>query len=660
MRKSTTKALALAMAASMALSACGSTGTKNEGSTSTTPSTPSAPSTSTTTPSTSTEAKEITDLVIPKIATAEVTTFNIIHTQSSEDGQALCPVWSAALDTNRNGQLIPALAHEWGTEDGGKTWTVKIREGLKWSDINGEAVADLNAWDFATGLEWVMNKYKNESNNTSMPSEMIQGAAEYYEYTSSLSEEEAKALNAAAGSKFLEMVGMEIVDDYTIKYTCVTEKPYFDSLLQYYGMSPISQQLVDKLGVDGVQGMDNTSMWYCGPYIMTEYINGNSKVYEPNPHYWDKDAKRFNSVTHRMVDSWDTAFQLYQNGELDYVSLTESMVKTISENPDHEYYDKLASDWPKAYSYQMHLNYQKMNIDGSEDTNWNTAVANENFRQALYYGLDLTEYWKRTNTLKPMTCENVCFTARNLVWTSDGKDYTTTLKEKMNLVANGETPVRYQADKAADYKAKAMEELNGKVQFPVQMTYYISGSSQTALDTANVLKDIVSKCMGDDFIQLEIRSYVSSLSKEVRDPQLQSFVINGWGADYNDPQNFLGQIIYGTPNAYYSQYYNNINKVTETEENKALFDAFREFTSMVEAADKITDDMDARYNAYMDAEAYALSHALVIPCSYSEGYCLTNYNVFGEFSTIECVNWETNANGYTGAEIDAAKAALNQ
>ena len=41
--------------------------------------------------------------------------------------------------------------------------------------------------DFATGLEWVLNFHKNDSANTSMPLEMIEGAEEYYEYTKSLS-----------------------------------------------------------------------------------------------------------------------------------------------------------------------------------------------------------------------------------------------------------------------------------------------------------------------------------------------------------------------------------------------------------------------------------------------------------------------------------------
>lgn len=662
MKKNLTKVLALTIAASMLLSACGnsSTSTSSGSQTTTTPST-SETTTNTTTPtqSTTTSGEEITDLVLGKLASAELVTFNRLYTQSASDFEALAPIWVSGLSTNRAGQSQPELASDWGTEDGGLTWTMTIRDGLKWADVNGEAVADLTAEDWATSLEWVLNHYKNDSNNTAMPSEMIKGAKEYYEYTAALSEEEARALTAEPGSKFREMVGIEIPDATTVIYHCVSEKPYFDSLLDYGGMGPLSAQLVEKIGVDGIQGMDNTTMWYCGPYIMTEYINGNSKTYEPNPYYWNTEAKRFNSITHRMIESWDVGYTLYQNGEIDYCSLTEAQVKTISEDPNHEFADYLAADWPKAYSYQIHFNYDKNNEDGTPDLNWRKAVANENFRLAWYYGLDLTDYWRRTNTLNPLACENVCFMGRNLCWTSDGKDYTTTLSEKLGLAKNGETPVRYQADKAAEYIAKAKEELAASgVTLPVECDYYIQGSNQTALDTATVLKNIFSKCLGDDLVVLNICTYVSSSTKEVRDPQLHSIAINGWGADYNDPQNFLGQITYGDANAYYSNYWNNINKVTENDYNQELLATFTEFTEMVHAADKITDNLDDRYNAYMDAEVFFLSHALDVPCSYSEGFCLTRYNVFGDQATLQCVNWETNTNGFTGEEIAAAKKAL--
>ena len=607
------------------------------------------------------EHKELKTVTLGKLASRELETFNYLQSQRAEDGENLTNLWEGLLTTNYKGQFLPQLATEWGTEDEGLTWTFKLRDDVTWVDVNGEIQAPCNGDDFATGLEWVLNFHKNDSANTSMPIEMIQGAEEYYEYTKTLDKEAAYALNGGEGSKFREMVGLAIPDETTLIYTCKTAKPYFDTLATHNSLYPLSQGLVDKLGVDGVKSMNNENMWYNGPYTMTTYVQGNEKIFTPNPNYWDKDCKLFESATFRMVESDDVTYHLYQNGEVDYVQLTESMVKTITENPNHEYHDYMVPARPSAFSYQFHWNYGKHNEDGTLDENWNTAISNEAFRRAIYYGLDFTEYLKRTNALDPISCENVCFTARHLVNTSEGRDYIELVKDRTGLKnGDGTKPVRYQPDLAKQYKEQAIEELTALgVTFPVQIDHYIQSANQISLDSALVLKDTFSKCLGDDFVQLNIKTYVSSLKKEVREPRLHSFLINGWGADYSDPQNFLGQMTIGNDNAWYAAF-NNINDVPETEATKDLLNYFRTFTEMVAQADAIADDMDKRYEAFADAEAYMLDHALVMPCNYRISWCLTRYNVHGDFSGSKMKNWETNADGYTVEEMNELIARQNE
>lgn len=653
MSKQFTKVLALGLAAMMVLSGCGGTSTETK------------------TPEESTAEKaeqeqtgvestrELKEVVIPKIATGEIETFNFLHSQRAEDSTVLLNLWDGLLTSNSRGEIIAAIADEWGTEDGGLTWKFHLRDGVKWVDVNANEKADCTAEDFATGLEWILNFHKNESINTSMPIEMIKGAEEYYEYTKTLSEEEARALTAGEGSKFREMVGMEIVDKNNIIYHCISEKPYFDTLATSNALYPLAQGLVDELGVDGVNAMNNENMWYNGGYTLTSYIQGNEKIFTKNPKYWDTESVRFDTATHRMVESWDTAYQLYQAGEVDYVKLTESMIKTISDNPNHEFYKYMVPDKPSMSSYQFHWNYAKNKEDGTPDTNWNTAIANEAFRKSIYYGLNLTDYFARFNAVEPLQCENNGFTCRNLVRTSDGTDYVDLVEDRLELPASdGTNPRRYDAEKGAEYKKQAMEELTALgVTFPVEIDYYIAGANQTQLDNALVLQNSFDKYLGGDYVKLNIKTYISSLSKEVREPRLQSFVINGWSADYNDPKNYLGQTVIGNDNAWYSSAYSNINKVEENETNKELLDSYRTYTEMVEKADAITKDMDARYEAFADAEAYTLEKAHMLPCYYNVGWCLTRYNVHAEFSGSRMKNWETKADGYTVDEVKAILAA---
>ena len=671
MKKTASRLLALALTAALVLSGCGGGGTTTEEK-------PAENTGSTTEQSGEKKEEEkkeeaaapasgdeISDLVISKLITRELETFNILYSQRAEDGENLTNLVDGLLEVDTDGKLVPGIAEEWGTEDGGLTWTFKIRQGVKWVDVNGNEKADCTAQDFAAGLEWVMNFHKNNSSNTSMPLEMVKGAQEYYEYTKTLSEEEAFALNAEEGSKFREMVGLETPDDYTVVYHCITQKPYFDTLATYNSLYPISPAMVEELGgPTGVKSMNNENMWYNGAYTMTSYIHNNEKIFTKNPLYWDTECKRFDTVTIKMVESNDISFQLYQNGEIDYVDLSEAHINTIAKDPSNKYYDYMVPAVPSKYSYQFHFNFNKNKEDGTPDTNWNTAIANEAFRKSWYYGLNLSDYWKRTNAIDPMVCENNFYTMKGLVYTTDGTEYTELVKKELGLgETNGNTPARVDPAKAEEYKKQAIEELTALgVTFPVGVDYYISASNQVALDSANVMAQAFSDGLGDDYVKFNIKTYVSSVRNEVVQPHLHSFVTNGWGADYGDPQNYLGQEVYGNDNAYYSANYSYINEITEeTPENKALLDTYKEYSAMVEAADAITDDLDARYAAYAKAEAYLLDHVLVLPCNYSIGWCLSKidndtkmYAMYGA-QNEKIKNWATNSAGYTSEEKGVAE-----
>lgn len=602
-------------------------------------------------------ADEIKDLRAYETTNREMETWCYHYSQAAVDLNVLSNFYDHLLTNDANGALVPCIAKEWSSPDGGQTWIFKLNEGVTWVDYQGNYKADCTAQDWITGLEWVLNAGKNQAANTTMPIEMIKGAGDYYAYTKELGEEEAKKLGT---EKFLEMVGLEAPDDYTLIYHCVDKLSYFPSVACYNCLAPLSAKLIEEIGVDGYFGVDYTTMWYNGPYTCSEYIYQNEKVLSKNEAYWNKDnVKLFDTVTVKMVESADVAFQWFAAGDLDYIDLNQANLSTIYNNEGNEFHDNLVEARPTKYSYQMHFCWDKRNEDGTPDTNWNTAIANENFRLALYYGLDVTDYLARTNFIHPLSCQNYCYTANAVSVTSDGRDYTQLVRDELGLQYDSEKFVRADAAKAAEYKAKAIEELTAAgVELPVKMTHYIMGSSQTAKDSADTLAQIISDCLGDDLVVLEIRTYVSKLNTEVRNPQLASIYINGWGADFADPVNFLGQETYGEDNAFYSQSYSKINNATD----EKLIATYKEFTELVNAAKAITDDLDARYAAFAKAEAYMLQHALVIPWSYEVTWKVTSINEYTKIYTAygnqgeRYVNWETNSDLYTTEDYEAIKA----
>ena len=660
-RRSFLKASGVVGAAGI-LAACGG----NSGSSST-----AASSGATSAPNT-TGATPLKEFISWESTNRELESWNMLYSQMASDMNVTTNLWEGLLSFDCYGKAVPSVAKEWSHNEDSSVWTFNLRDDVDWVDVNGEVKAHLTSKDFLVGLEWVLNAAKNQANNTSMPNETLTGAADYYQKTSDMGD-------AAADLTYQDMldagVGLEAPDDYTLVFTCKDPCPYFDTVASYTSFYPASQVLIDELGIETFRGCDNTNMWYCGPYIVEEYIQGNTKSYIPNPHYYDAaNVSRFERLTVTMISDQAIAFQLYQNRELDEVDLMESTLTTITNDPNNEYNSQLCEKRARPSAYAMHFNYQKNNADGTPDVNWNKAIANTAFRQCFYRGLDLKAWFSRYNKINPLKCENDYYTMKGLCYNTQGAEYTTLVAKEMGFDAekyDGETMIRLRANGGdiSALKKQAMEELSAiGVTFPVKATYFIIASSTSALDNATILKQCFSDSFGDDFIKLDIQTYVSSLTQEVRTPQLQSFVINGWSADFGDPVNFVGQEILHDSNAYYAVNYSNIQLVAEdpADYQKELVDEFEQFTDLVNAANAIVDDTDARYEAFAKAEAYMINNSLAVPCYYDVRWCLTHVNEYTKINAMygpcnyKAVNWETRqGDGYTTEEYEAFSAAFN-
>ena len=620
----------------------------------------------------STGATPLKEFISFESGNRELESWNMLYTQKAEDANVVTNLWDGLLSFDRYGKVVPAIASSWEHNEDATVWTFHLRDDVDWVDCNGEVKAHLTSKDFLVGFEWVMNAIKNEANNTSMPNDTIVGAYEYYELTK-------EAGDAAADMTYEDMlaagVGIEAPDDYTLVFTCPSACPYFDTVAAYNSFYPVAPALIEELGVEGFRSCDNTTMWYNGPYVVEEYIQGNTKSYIPNPNYYDAaNVSRFERFTVTMISDGSISLQLYQNRELDEVDLGESNITTIQSDPSNEYNQQLCEKRAKKFSYCFIFNYDKKNTDGTPDENWNKAIANKAFRQCFSKGMVLNKFFARYNPINPLKCENDFFTMKGLCYTSDGTDYTNLVAKEMGLdgeAYDGKTMKRLRADNGdiTELKKQAMEELSAiGVTFPVHCSYYILAGSTSALDSATVLKQCFTDSFGDDFIVLDINTFVSSTMKEVVAPKLQSFVHMGWGADFGDPINFLTQIIVHDDNAYYSCNMTNIAGIVNNgpaSYQKDLVAAYEKFTDLVNEGRAIVDDTDARYAAFAKAEAYFLDENLIFPTVYDITWCLTHVNEYSKINAMygpcnyKAVNWETSEEAYTTEQYDAFAAAFD-
>ena len=620
----------------------------------------------------STGATPLKEFISFESGNRELESWNMLYTQKAEDANVVTNLWDGLLSFDRYGKVVPAIASSWEHNEDATVWTFHLRDDVDWVDCNGEVKAHLTSKDFLVGFEWVMNAIKNEANNTSMPNDTIVGAYEYYKLTK-------EAGDAAADMTYEDMlaagVGIEAPDDYTLVFTCPSACPYFDTVAAYNSFYPVAPALIEELGVDGFRSCDNTTMWYNGPYVVEEYIQGNTKSYIPNPNYYDAaNVSRFERFTVTMISDGSISLQLYQNRELDEVDLGESNITTIQSDPSNEYNQQLCEKRAKKFSYCFIFNYDKKNTDGTPDENWNKAIANKAFRQCFSKGMVLNKFFARYNPINPLKCENDFFTMKGLCYTSDGTDYTNLVAKEMGLdgeAYDGKTMKRLRANNGdiTELKKQAMEELSAiGVTFPVHCSYYILAGSTSALDSATVLKQCFTDSFGDDFIVLDIETFVSSTMKEVVAPKLQSFVHMGWGADFGDPINFLTQIIVHDDNAYYSCNMTNIAGIVNNgpaSYQKDLVAAYEKFTDLVNEGRAIVDDTDARYAAFAKAEAYFLDENLIFPTVYDITWCLTHVNEYSKINAMygpcnyKAVNWETSEEAYTTEQYDAFAAAFD-
>ena len=616
----------------------------------------------------STGATPLKEFISFESGNRELESWNMLYSQRAEDANVVTNLWDGLLSFDCYGKVVPAIASSWEHNEDATVWTFHLRDDVDWVDCNGEVKAHLTSKDFLVGFEWV----KNEANNTSMPNDTIVGAYEYYELTK-------EAGDAAADMTYEDMlaagVGIEAPDDYTLVFTCPNACPYFDTVAAYTSFYPVAPALIEELGVDGFRGCDNTTMWYNGPYMVEEYIQGNTKSYIPNPNYYDAaNVSRFERFTVTMISDGAISLQLYQNRELDEVDLGESSITTIQSDPSNEYNQQLCEKRAKKFSYCFIFNYDKKNTDGTPDENWNKAIANKAFRQCFSKGMVLNKFFARYNPINPLKCENDFFTMKGLCYTSDGTDYTNLVAKEMGLdgeAYDGKTMKRLRANNGdiTELKKQAMEELSAiGVTFPVHCSYYVLAGSTSALDHATVLKQCFTDSFGDDFIVLDVNTFVSSTMKEVVAPKLQSFTHMGWGADFGDPVNFLTQIIVHDDNAYYSCNMTNIAGIVNNgpaSYQTELVAAYEKFTDLVNEGRAIVDDTDARYAAFAKAEAYFLDENLIFPTVYDITWCLTHVNEYSKINAMygpcnyKAVNWETSEEAYTTEQYDEFAAAFD-
>ena len=291
-------------------------------------------------------------------------------------------------------KVIPAAAKSWEISEDALTYTFHLREGGKWS--NGDAVT-ANDFKYA----WKRGQYPEFSSGYTMLFYCIEGAKGFFDFRAKQVEGLAKIKDSgerlvAAKEKLVEAeryfdehVGIEVVDDLTLRVKLARVTPYFLQLTAFITYAPMNRGAVEKF-VDfreSTGGLYQKSDWSKagslvsnGAYVLAQHRFKRDLLLKNNPNYWDLKNVKNKSIRFRVVQDMYTSLKIYESGDADWLADISSgsslAAKLAKAQRDGERDDIHVQTSAGTYFYLFNCNKKMSNGKAN-------ALADKRVRQAM-------------------------------------------------------------------------------------------------------------------------------------------------------------------------------------------------------------------------------------------------------------------------------------
>lgn len=213
------------------------------------------------------------------------------------------------VTADASGKTIPAMAKSWDNVDN-KEWTFKLRD-AKWS--NGDPVT---AEDFVYSMRRLVNP---------------DTAAPYASYLA-----DARVLNAEQivnGELPVDALGVEAIDDKTLKITLTEPVPYLVDMLINTSTFPIHKTTVEKFGDKWTQP---ENIVVNGPYKLSSWRVNDEIVLTRNSTYFDDANTHINTVKILPINDAKAAIARYKAGDIDLVGVPGELLASMKKEMPNE------------------------------------------------------------------------------------------------------------------------------------------------------------------------------------------------------------------------------------------------------------------------------------------------------------------------------------
>ena len=229
------------------------------------------------------------DLVFVNGAEPETLDPSIITGQP--EGRVVNALFEGLCAYNEDGQAVPGVAERWEISPDGKTYTFHLRPDAKWSD--GSA---LTARDFVASWKRTLTPETGSQYNYQL-----------------FPVKNAQAFAERKITDFTQ-VGVRAVDDRTLVVKLENPTPYFIQLCAFSTLHPVPVKLIERLGDDWVKPGNLIGN---GAYTLEDWrINDRIRL-KKNPHYWDRDGVRLETIDVLPISDANVAFNFYASGLAD-------------------------------------------------------------------------------------------------------------------------------------------------------------------------------------------------------------------------------------------------------------------------------------------------------------------------------------------------------
>ena len=600
--------------------------------------------------------------VYRSLYSSEVTTMNYLVSGTTYELVVGANTIDSLVENDTYGNILPSGAESWEVSEDGLTWTFHLRAGQYWYDADGNQKDPVTANDYVAAARYVCDSAMDCANSYLMDGWIV-NASELLNYTAAqlanpveqgteVGEEQDLVVDANGiiyeGSDWNketekydtwtevpavtpEDLGVEAVDDLTLVYHMVKARPYFLTALQFGTYWPAPASLLAELGEN--YGLDNYSMWFNGAYLLSEFKPNEKRIYTKNENNWDAEHIYIERIEQTCnTEATTLAPELFLRGEIDYADIGSDIVADWLSDPEKSQMissSRVIGD----YSYFFGFNFEPKFDAEYEPENWAIAVNNENFRKAVFHGINRDEYLAAKYPGDDPSIHKINTVTPKGFSVNEGKDYV--FYGGLAKYTEGES---FDPELAVQFRDAAKAELEAAgCKFPIKVPVNYNTSSTTWANCTVVLEQQLEELLGADFIDIIVVPYSgSSFLKETRRNGNYALQELNWGADFMDPETWADPFDHKNSYNFFCNEtleQDGINQYTKTEETAALIDQYFE---LVAAAREETGDMNARYEAFAAAESFYIDHAIVVPGFISGGsYQATKLNAFeGQYAMM--------------------------